>query len=800
MKFTLRWLKDHLDTEASLDALGEKLTVIGLEIESIEDRAKALEPFTVGYVIEAKPHPNADRLRVCRVETGKGEVQVVCGAPNARTGMKGVFAPAGTRIPGTGVELKETSIRGVDSRGMLCSEREMGLSQEHDGIIELPDDAVVGASFAAIMGLDDPVIDVAITPNRGDCLGVHGIARDLAAAGMGRLKPLKADAVKGTFRSQVQWKRDLPGEKGDACPFVAGRLFRNVKNGPSPQWLQDRLRAIGLRPISALVDITNLVTFDLGRPLHVFDADKLSGDPTMRMARAGETILALNGKSYELDAETVVIADDARVLAIGGIMGGEETGCTEATTSVFLESALFDPIRIAATGRRLSIESDARYRFERGVDPASALWGVEVGARLIRELCGGEVSEVTVAGTEPKTERAISLRADRVKTLVGADVPVQEQTRILDALGFAPRAVEGVIRATVPSWRRDVDGEADLVEEIARIWGYDRIPMVPLRIEGALPSIALTPASSKARLARRALAARGMVEAVTWSFMPAAQAKLFGGGKDALKLANPISADLDEMRPSILPNLIAAAARNADRGMGDVMLFEVGPQYAGDQPRDQALVAACVLAGRTGPRHWAQAPRAVDAFDAKAAALAVLRACRAPLDKLQVTADAPGWYHPGKSGTLRLGPVVLAHFGELHPNVLKPSDLRGAVAAFEVYLNAVPEPRAKKGKARPLLKASPFQPVERDFAFVLPADVAADKLIAAVRQSDKALIADVQIFDVYTGDKVGAGKKSVAVAVTLQPIERTLTDAEIEAVGKKIVQNVEKQTGGVLRT
>ncbi|MGE0093018.1 MAG: phenylalanine--tRNA ligase subunit beta [Alphaproteobacteria bacterium] len=800
MKFTLRWLKDHLDTEASLDALGEKLTVIGLEIESIEDRAKALAPFTVGYVIEAKQHPNADRLRVCRVDTGKGEVQVVCGAPNARTGMKGVFAPAGTRIPGTGVDLKETSIRGVDSRGMLCSEREMGLSQEHDGIIELPADAQVGASFAAVMGLDDPVIDVAITPNRGDCLGVHGIARDLAAAGMGRLKPFKAEAVKGSFTSPVQWKRDLPAEKGDACPFVAGRLFRNVKNGPSPQWLQDRLRAIGLRPISALVDITNFVTFDLGRPLHVFDADKLKGDPTMRMARAGETILALNGKTYELDAETVVIADDARVLAIGGIMGGEETGCTEGTTNVFLESALFDPIRIAGTGRRLSIESDARYRFERGVDPASALWGVEVGARLIRELCGGEVSEVTVAGTEPKTERAISLRADRVKTLVGADVPVQEQTRILDALGFAPRAVEGVIRATVPSWRRDIDGEADLVEEIARIWGYDRIPMVPLRIEGALPSVALTPASSKARLARRALAARGMVEAVTWSFLPAAQAKLFGGGKEALKLANPISADLDEMRPSILPNLIAAAARNADRGMGDVMLFEVGPQYAGDQPSDQALVAAGVLAGRTGPRHWAQTPRGFDAFDAKAAALAVLRACRAPLDKLQVTTDAPGWYHPGKSGTLRLGPVVLAHFGELHPNVLKPADLRGAAAAFEIHLNSVPEPRAKKGKARSLLKASPFQPVERDFAFVLPADVAADKLIAAVRQSDKVLIADVQIFDVYTGDKVGAGKKSVAVAVTLQPTERTLTDAEIEAVGKKIVQNVEKQTGGVLRT
>lgn len=800
MKFTLRWLKDHLDTEAPLDALGEKLTVIGLEVESIEDRAKALQPFTVGYVIEASRHPNADRLSVCRVDTGRGEVQVVCGAPNAKTGMKGVFAPAGTHIPGTGIDLKASTIRGVESRGMLCSEREMGLSEEHDGIIELPDDAPVGASFAQVMGLDDPVIDVAITPNRGDCLGVHGIARDLAASGLGRLKPLKADPVKGSFTSPIQWRRDLPVEKADACPMVVGRLFRNVKNGPSPKWLQDRLRAIGLRPISALVDITNYVTYDLGRPLHVFDADRLSGDPAMRMARKGETLLALNGKSYELDAEMVVIADDRRVLAIGGIMGGAETGCTETTTNVFLEVALFDPIRVAASGRRLGIESDARYRFERGVDPASALWGAEVAARLVKELCGGEASELTVAGALPKSERAISLRADRVKTLVGADVPAQEQTRILDALGFAPRAMDGVIRTIVPSWRRDVEGEADLVEEVARIWGYDRIPSVPLRIEDGLPQMALTPASAKARLARRALASRGMVEAVTWSFMPSAQAALFGGGKEALKLANPISADLDEMRPSILPNLIAAAARNADRGMGDLALFEVGPQYAGDQPGDQALVAAGILAGRTGPRHWAAQPRDVDAFDAKAAALSVLRACRAPLDKLQVTADAPGWYHPGKSGTLRLGPVVLAHFGALHPKALQPSDLRGAAAGFEIYLNAVPEPRAKKGKARPLLKASPFQAVERDFAFVLPMDVPAEKLLAAVRQADKALITDVQVFDVYTGEKVGAGKKSLAVSVTLQPIERTLTDAEIEAIGKKVVQNVEKQTGGVLRT
>ncbi|MDA0704005.1 MAG: phenylalanine--tRNA ligase subunit beta, partial [Proteobacteria bacterium] len=618
MKFTLSWLKDHLETEAGLDEICDKLTAIGLELEGVEDKAAGLEPFTVAYVIEAKPHPDADRLRVCRVETAAGEVQVVCGAPNARTGMKGVFAPSGVTVPGTGVELKSATIRGVESNGMLCSEREMGLSDEHDGIIELAADAPVGASFASIAGLDDPVIDIAITPNRQDCTGVHGIARDLAAAGLGTLKPYDDSPVTGGFGSRVEWRRDLgPGHEA-ACPLVVGRSFRGVKNGPSPDWMQARLRAIGLRPISALVDITNYVTMDLGRPLHVFDANKIGAALVMRMAREGEKVLALDGRDYALTPEMTVIAEAGKsgaVRAIGGIMGGEETGVTEATTEVFLEVALFDPIRTATTGRALGIESDARYRFERGVDPRSALWGAEVAARLILDICGGEASALTIAGAMPDTRRTVDLRPGRVESLGGVALPVADQRRILDALGFATEEADGSIRATVPTWRQDIGGEADLVEEVLRIQGYDAIPSVSLALDGELPDLAVELPLQRARRARRALAQRGMVEAVTWSFMPSGQAAGFRAeGGAALPLANPISADLDEMRPSILPNLLAAAARNAARGHGDIALFEIGPQYADASPEGQSRVAAGVIAGQARPRHWAAPARPADAF------------------------------------------------------------------------------------------------------------------------------------------------------------------------------------------
>jgi phenylalanyl-tRNA synthetase beta chain len=802
MKLTLSWLKDHLDTSADVQTIADTLTMLGLEVESIEDRAKALAPFTVAFVKEAKKHPNADKLSVCIVDTGTETVQVVCGAPNARTGMKGVFAPAGSHIPGTNLDLKKGVIRGVESNGMLVSMREMGLSDEHEGIIELPDDAPVGAAFAQLLGLGDPVLDVKMTPDRADCLGVLGIARDLAAAGVGQLRPPNVAPVKGTFDSPVLWKRDLPQDP-KACPFVAGRTFRKVSNGPSPKWLQDRLTAIGLRPISALVDITNYVTFDLGRPLHVFDAKKLAGDLIMRFARPGESTLALDGKTYALDESMTVIADSRQVHGIGGVMGGELSGCTPETTDVFLEVALFDPIRTAATGRKLGIESDARYRFERGLDPQSAVWGTEVAARLILEICGGEASHVVSAGELPRLDRRLTLRPERVMSLGGLDLPVAESQRILGALGFTVSAKDGVLRCDVPSWRADVEGEADLVEEVLRVHGFDRIPAVPMALETALPEAAITPAQRRVATAKRALAARGLMEAVTFSFMDGRIAGRFvAGNRPPVALANPIAADLDVMRPSILPNLLQAVLRNAARGTGDVALFEVGPHYADDTPDGQLLVAAGVRVGSVRPRHWAAHQRAADAFDAKADAQAILAVCGAPVDSLQVTADAPGWYHPGRSGVLRLGPTVLAQFGELHPRVLRELGIKGAAVGFELFLERIPQPKAKgKGavSTRPLLQASPYQPVERDFAFVVAAGVPADKLIRAAKGADKALIQSVSLFDVFEGGSLGAGRKSLAISVTLQAMDRTLTEQEIAAASEKIVAAVTKATGAELR-
>ena len=799
MKFTLGWLKDHLATDAPLDEIVRRLTMLGLEVEGVEDPAADLAAFRVGRVVEAKPHPDADRLRVCMVDTGEGTVQVVCGAPNARIGLKGVFAPSGSFVPGTALHLKKTNIRGVESNGMLLSERELGLSDEHAGIIELPDDAPVGAPAAAALGLDQPVVELAVTPNRGDCLGVRGIARDLAAAGVGTLKPLKAETVPGRFDSPVQWRRDFPAGKDDACPFVVGRSFRGVKNGPSPKWLQDRLKAIGLRPISALVDITNYITFDLGRPLHVFDLARISGDLTMRFARAGETLEALDGRSYALEDGMTVIADAKGVQAIGGIMGGEASGCTHATTTLFLEVALFDPIRTAMTGRKLGIISDARYRFERGLDPQSALWGAEVAARMILEICGGEASALTKAGEMPDWRRTATLRPERLRTFGGVDVSETAAVAILDRLGFETAAEKGRIHVGVPSWRPDIEGEHCLVEEVLRVHGFENIAASPLQRETSLPDPALTPAQRRVAFARRQLAGRGLMEAVTWSFMAEGQARLFADIPDGLRLANPISADLDAMRPSILANLATAAQRNADRGYADVALFEVGPAWRDDTPEGQDTVAAGLRHGRMTPRHWETPVRPVDAFDAKADALAVLAAVGTPVENLQVDRGAPAYYHPGRSGVLRLGPNVLAQFGELHPSVLRNLDVAGPAVGFEVFLGRVPPARAKSGRARPPLDASPFQPVTRDFAFVVAADQPADAIVRAALAADKSLITDAAVFDVFEGAALGAGRKSVAISVTLQPRAATLTDAEIDAVAAKIVANVGKRTGATLR-
>jgi phenylalanyl-tRNA synthetase beta chain len=804
MKFTLSWLKNHIDTDADIDMIGARLTMLGLEVEDIADRAKNLAPFTVAYVKEAKPHPNADKLRVCIVETSSGTHQVVCGAPNARTGMKGVFAPVGSHIPGTNLDLKKGVIRGVDSNGMLVSMREMGLSDEHEGIIELPDDAPVGEPFARLLGLGDPVIDINVTADRPDCLGVHGVARDLAAAGIGKLRAPDLSAVAGSFDSPVKWLRDLPGDQQHLCPYVVGRYFRGVKNGPSPNWLQDMLLAIGLRPISALVDITNYVTFDLGRPLHVFDAKRLSGDLTMRLAKPGESIQALDGKTYELEDSMVVIADKTGPHGIGGIMGGAASGCDLDTTEVFLEVALFDPIRTAASGRKLGIQSDARFRFERGVDPESANWGAEVAARLIKELCGGEASRPVSAGAMPNWRRQVALRPDRVCTLGGVDLPAAESARMLVALGFQPTEKNGEIVADIPSWRADVEGEADLVEEVTRIYGFDRIPSVPMKIDTALPELAITPAQRRVQIAKRLLVSRGLMEAVTFSFMENRIAELFtSGNKPPVKLANPIAADLDAMRPSILPNLLQAAARNAARGLSDPALFEVGPQYSDDTPEGQATVAAGLRNGNAIPRHWAVKPRPADAFDAKGDALALLAALGAPVENLQVSADAPGWYHPGRSGSLRLGPTVIAWFGEIHPHILKEMGVKGAAAGFEVFLDRVPQPKSKgkgAGSTRPLLKASPYQPVERDFAFAVASDVPAEKLLRAAKGADKALIQAVTLFDAFEGGSLGEGMKSIAFSVTLQAPDRTLTEEDIAAAQQKIVAAVTKATGGTLRS
>ena len=799
MKFTLSWLKEHLETDASLDDIADRLTMLGLEIDDVVNRAAGMEGFTVGHVLEARPHPDADRLQVCVVDTGDGTAEVVCGATNARAGMKGVFAGPGSYVPGIDLKLKKTKIRGVESNGMLLSEREMSLSDEHEGIIELPDDAPIGASAVAVMGLDDPVIDVAVTPNRGDCLGVRGIARDLAAAGLGTLKPLDTSPVPGAFPSPIAVTLEFDDETRDACPYFVGRLVSGVTNGDSPKWLQDRLIAVGLRPISALVDITNLLTLGLNRPLHAFDADKVRGDLHLRLANPGDTLMALNDKEYDLDGTMVVIADDDGTEALGGVMGGLGTGCTGDTVNVFLESAYFDPVRTAATGRKLNLQSDARFRFERGIDPAFLVDGMEIGTRLVLELCGGEASELVVAGEEPPWKRDVVLRDGRVQGLGGVDVETGEAERILNTLGFDTTAVDEGLRAAIPSWRGDIVGEADLVEEVVRVHGYDRIEAVPLERTDALPKPSLTPVQRRRTTTRRVLAGRGLVEAVTYSFMPSDQAALFGG--DGVRLINPISSDLDVMRPSILPNLIVAAGRNANRGLADAALFEVGPQYSGTRPEDQAMVAVGVRSGRAVPRDWAQTTRDVDAFDAKADVLAVLTGLGVSVDNVQVIAEAPDWYHPGRAGSLCLGPEnVLARFGEIHPGVLRRMDVKGPIAGFEVLLDRLPTPKARKSAARQHLDLSSLQPVARDFAFVVDRDVAADAVVRAARGADKGLIAEVRVFDVFTDDALGGDKKSIAVSVVLQPTDKTLTDDEIEAVADKVVASVEKATGGSLRT
>lgn len=800
MKFSLSWLKDHLDTDESLETLTDKLTMIGLEVEHIDDKAKLLKPFTIAEIVEAVQHPNADRLRVCTVNVGEDKpLQIVCGAPNARAGLKTVLARPGTFIPGKDFTIGLGNIRGVESQGMLCSAGELGLPDATDGILELPADAPVGAIYPDWAKLGDPVIEINLTPNRQDCTGVHGIARDLAAADMGKFKDPGVKQVKGEFPCPVK----VTVEDATLCPGFALRLVRGVKNGPSPEWLQKRLTSIGLRPINALVDITNFLTFDRARPLHVFDASKVHGDIVVRRARDGETLLALDGKTYTLDSKASVIADDSGVESLAGIMGGEASGCDTGTTDVLIESALWNEINIAQTGRRLGINSDARYRFERGVDPDFMLPGLELATKLVMELCGGTPSEIVVVGKTHADDRVIDFPLAEVKRLAAIDVSVVEMRRILTHLGFIMAGNGPVVKVAVPSWRSDVHGKADIVEEIMRIVGVDKVPMTPFDRGDAPRKPILTQIQLRTRRAKRALAARGLVEAVTWSFISKPHAELFGGGQPELALANPIAADLSDMRPSLLPGLVKAAQANADRGLADLALFEVGQIFKGDRPQDQFMAAAGLrhgLASSKGMgRHWSGAV-AADALDAKADAFAVLAAAGAPVQALQIVAGGAAWLHPGRSGTIQIGPQnVLGYFGELHPRAAEALGADGPLMAFEVILDRIPDAKVKATRAKPLLELSAFQPVSRDFAFIVDRSVKSGDLVRAAQNVDKKLISNVTLFDVYEGKGIDDGKKSVAIAVTMQPREKTLTDQEIDAAAAKIVAEVTKKTGGVLR-
>ncbi len=793
MKFTLSWLKDFLDTNASVDEIAERLTAIGLEIEEVVDPLAAVKDLIVVSIDECVAHPDSDHLHVLKVNTGKELVQIVCGAPNARAGMKGILARPGDYVPAFGDKLKAGKIRGVESFGMMCAEDELGVGPDHTGIIECPEDAVVGASITTVYP-SDPVFDVSITPNRGDCMSVYGIARDLAAAGLGTMKTPKHNVTVCAFKSDVKLSNEAT-EIG--APFFTLREIRGVKNGASPKWMQDRLTAVGLRPISALVDVTNYFNITFGRPLHVFDADKVKGQITVRSARDGEKLTALDGKEYALSDGMVVIADENGVESIAGIMGGEASGCEESTTRVLLESAYFTPESIAKTGQKLILTSDSRQRFERGVDPASTIpFGADMAAQMIAELCGGECSELIVTGKEPERPAPIAFDPHRVEKLCGVDVPADTCKEILEKLGCVVKPDGNLFSVVRPTWRSDISGSHDLVEEVLRIYGYDKLPEIALPRPNGVHGI-LQPKQRREVSVRRAMANRGGCQTITWSFMSSKDAVPFRT-KDAVLIANPISADLNEMRPNLLPNLVSAARSNITKGTFDGCLFEVGPQFFGFKPMEQETVACQLRFGQATPRHWAVAQRPVDVFDAKADTLAALDAAEAP-QSVQIVRKAPAWYHPGRSGAVKIGKTVLAYFGELHPKILKAMDVKTTVCACEVFLDRLPPAKKKNGKGVKTLKLSAFTPIFRDLAFLVDRKVDADKIVSAAKNTDKVLITDVSVFDLYEGEALG-DKKSVAIQLTIQPVEKTMTDEEIESVCRRVVGAVGVATGATLRS
>ena len=794
MKFSLSWLKEHLETEADASAISDRLNQIGLEVEGIENPAEKLSAFRIAKVLSAAPHPQADKLQVLSVDAGGTPLQVVCGAPNARAGMLGVFGPVGSTVPSNGMILKVAAIRGVESNGMMCSIAELELGDDHDGIIELAADAPVGRIYAEWAELDDAVFDISVTPNRQDCMGVRGIARDLAAAGIGTLKPL-AEVYHMATLAPVEGSEAAPDVRTDdtqGCPAFYAQAVSGVTNGASPEWMSAKLKAIGQKPISALVDITNFISIDLGRPLHVYDRAKLFGSLVARKAKDGEQVHALNGKTYTLDSSMTVIADDNMVHDIGGIMGGEHSGVSDSTTDVLIECAYFDPEHIARTGQKLALTSDARQRFERGVDPAFLNDGLAIATKLVLDHCGGATSAIVRAGKLPVAPRNISYDTGHCLRLGGLDVAPEKQREILEGLGFL---VSANWQVTPPSWRRDVEGGADLVEEVVRMVGLDHIPSTPLDRADGVAKPTATPMQKIERKVRRTAAARGLNEAINWSFIPEAQANAFGGG--SWSVANPISEDMKVMRPSLLPGLLSAAQRNMDRGADSVRLFEIGRRYLADGER---LTATVVLAGEKRSRDWANG-KAIkfDAYDAKAEALALLAAAGVVVDQLMVMGEAGDHYHPGQSGTLRMGPKnVLAAFGTLHPSTAKAFDLDGPVMATEIFLDSIPLKKAS-GFMRSPFTPPVLQAVTRDFAFFVAADLPGGDLVRAVKGADKANIEAVRLFDQFVGAGVPEGKKSLAVEVTLQPTEKSYSDDELKAVSDRVIAAAEK-LGAVLRS
>lgn len=801
MKMTLSWIKDYLETQASLPEIVEKLNMLGLVVDSVENRGEELQDFLVVEVVSATPHPDADRLRVCQVNTGHEMLQVVCGGVNARAGMRAILAPLGSTIPTNGMVMKPVQIRGVDSQGMLCSAAELGLEENcpEGGVIELPADAPVGEKYCTYAGLDDPILDIEITPNRGDCLGAYGVARDLAAAGMGTLKSLVVPQIAEGYASPC--KITIVPEAREACPYFAGRVVKGVKNQPSPLWMQQRLKAVGLRPISALVDITNYLSYAIGRPMHVFDLDKIKGDLQVRFAREEEVLTALDEKEYHLDAEVTVVADQGQAISIAGIMGGLDSGCTLETQNVFIEAAIFDAKRIALTGRKLNILSDARYRFERGVDAALVDSAIQIATQFILDHCGGSPSQMVADGHCPVERQPFAFKSTRVKDLTGLEIDEDRIEKILVDIGCEIEKGQGLWQVKPASWRHDITLEADLVEEVARLYGYENIPTFRLPEPRGEEKFELVPGSQTrmdwAWSIRRLLAARGLNEALTWAFLATDRAKFFGGGDEALRVVNPISSDLTDMRPSLLPNLIDALQRNADRGLGNGALFEVGKQFFGIEPDQEAWVACGVRSGQYGEKHWAQNARMVDIYDCKADALAALEACGLDRRKLQIMTPGPDWYHPGRSGYICLGPKnKLAAFGEIHPQILSQMDVDQHVVGFEVFLSNVPITKAKKG----VLVLSPYQALERDFAFVIDQEMAAEKVMLAISKADASLIQDVTLFDVYQGKNIEEGKKSMALKVSIQPKVATLTEEDLTALTNKIIESVRQATGGILRS